>query len=59
MYKKVAINGAQIFAKRPLKINKIIKLRKRFKTLKWDKEIDEAKNNKLSWQLLATCVKFN
>lgn len=45
MYKRVAINGAQIFNIRPIKINKIVKLRKRYKNLTWKKDVDVAKNS--------------
>ncbi len=45
MYKKVAVNGVQIFNIRPVKIHRIVKLRKRYKNLKWKKEIDVLKNS--------------
>ena len=46
MYRKVAINhGGFLFAKRKLKIKKIIKLRRRYKNLHWNKSIDINKNS--------------
>ncbi len=46
MYRKVAINGKGfLFVRRKLKVNKIIKLRRRYRTLRWDKKIDIAKNS--------------
>ena len=45
MYKKAVVNGGRLFALRPLKINKIVKLRRRYKTLVWNKEVDMAKNS--------------
>lgn len=45
MYKKATVNGGKLFAMRPIKIKRVIKLRKRFKTLKWIKEIDVSKNS--------------
>lgn len=45
MYKKVAINGGVILAKRKVNIKKIIKLRHRYKNLHWDREVDIAKNS--------------
>ena len=46
MYKKIAINHTGfIFKKRKLKINKIIKLRRQYKNLRWNRAIDIAKNS--------------
>lgn len=45
MYRKVAINGGFLFAKRKVNIKKIIKLRRQYKNLRWDKEIDTLKNS--------------
>ena len=45
MYRKVAVNGGVLLAKRKLNIKKIIKLRRQFKNLHWDKKIDVAKNS--------------
>ena len=45
MYRKVAVNGGVILAMRKVNIKKIAKLRRRFRNLKWDKEIDMSKNS--------------
>lgn len=45
MYRKVAVNGGRLFAMRKVNINRIIKLRRRFKNLRWNKEIDMEKNS--------------
>lgn len=45
MYRRVAINGGVILAKRKVKITRIIKLRRRYKNLHWNKEVDVAKNS--------------
>ncbi len=45
MYRKVAVNGGEVLAKRKVKINKIIKLRRRYQQLIWDKKIDTEKNS--------------
>ena len=45
MYRKVAINGGVILAMRKVNIKKIAKLRRRFRSLKWDKEVDITKNS--------------
>lgn len=45
MYRKETINGGQTFNMRPVNIKRIAKLRKRYKTLVWKKEIDVAKNS--------------
>ena len=45
MYRKVAINGGVILAQRKVNIKKIIKLRRQFKNLHWNKKIDMAKNS--------------
>ena len=45
MYRRVAINGGIILAKRKVKINRIIKLRRRYKNLYWDRDVDIAKNS--------------
>lgn len=45
MYRKVAVNGGILLAKRKVKIKKIIKLRRQFKNLHWDKDIDISKNS--------------
>ena len=45
MYRKVAVNGVFLFAQRKVNIKKIIKLRRQFKNLHWDREIDTMKNS--------------
>ena len=45
MYRKIAVNGGEILAIRKIKINKIIKLRRRYHKLFWNKEIDTNKNS--------------
>lgn len=45
MYRKVAVNGGVILAMRKVNIKKIIKLRRQFRNLHWDKKIDIAKNS--------------
>jgi len=45
MYRKVALNGGKLFAKRKMNIKKIIKLRRQYKNLRWNREIDMAKNS--------------
>jgi len=45
MYRKIAVNGGEIFALRKIKINKIIKLRRKYQKLVWDKKIDIQKNS--------------
>ena len=46
MYRKVAINHKGfLFARRKLKIKKIIKLRRQYKNLKWNREVDVSKNS--------------
>ena len=45
MYRKVAVNGGVILAKRKVNIKKIIKLKRQFKNLYWDKELDMSKNS--------------
>ena len=45
MYRKVAVNGGVLLAKRKLNIKKIIKLRRQFRNLHWNKKIDMAKNS--------------
>lgn len=44
MYRKVAVNGGVILARRKVNIKKIARLRRRFRHLHWDKDIDVAKN---------------
>ncbi len=45
MYRRVAVNGGVLLAKRKVKIKKIIKLRRQFRNLHWDKEVDVSKNS--------------
>ena len=45
VYKKVARKYGVIFAKRDIKIKKIIKLKRRFKNLRWTREVDTLKNS--------------
>ncbi len=45
MYRQVAINGGVLLAMRDIKINKIAKVKRQFKGLHWNKEIDISKNS--------------
>jgi len=45
VYRKVATNRGTLLAKRKVKINKIIKLRRQYKNLHWDKRVDISKNS--------------
>lgn len=45
MYRKVAVNGGVLLAKRKVNIKKIIKLRHQYRDLHWDKEVDINKNS--------------
>ncbi len=45
MYRKVAVNGGEILAIRKVSIKKIIKLRRKYQTLIWNKERDIEKNS--------------
>lgn len=45
IYRKIAVNGGVLLAKRRVNINRIIKLRRRFRTLKWNKKVDIIKNS--------------
>ncbi|MBR2909738.1 MAG: nicotinamide mononucleotide transporter [Clostridia bacterium] len=45
MYRKVAVNGGEVLAIRKVKIKKIIKLRRQYQKLVWDKKIDTEKNS--------------
>ncbi len=44
MYRKVAVNGGVLLAKRKVNIKRIVKLRRHFKNLHWDREVDTTKN---------------
>ena len=45
MYRKVAVNGGVLLALRRVKIKKIIKLRRQYQGLKWNKDVDINKNS--------------
>ncbi|MCR5553471.1 MAG: nicotinamide riboside transporter PnuC [bacterium] len=45
MFKKEKKPTGQLFAMREIKVNKIIKLRKRYSNLYWDKKVDISKNS--------------
>lgn len=45
MYRKIAVNGGEVLAMRKIKINKIIKLRRQYQKLIWNKKIDINKNS--------------
>lgn len=46
MYRKTSINGGgMLFAKRKVNIKRIIKLRRQFRNLKWNREVDVNKNS--------------
>jgi len=46
MYRKVAVNGGGfLFARRKMNIKKIIKLRRQYKSLRWNREVDVSKNS--------------
>lgn len=45
MYRKVAVNGGIILAQRKVNIKRIAKLRRQFRNLHWDKQIDISKNS--------------
>ena len=45
MYRKIAVNGGKILAIRKVNIKRIIKLRRQFNSLRWNKTIDVAKNS--------------
>lgn len=45
MYRQKAVNGGKLFAKRKVSIKRIIKLRRMYKNLYWDKEVDIKKNS--------------
>lgn len=44
MYRKVAVNGGVLLAKRKVNIKRIVKLRRQYKNLHWDREVDTTKN---------------
>ncbi len=45
MYRKIAVNGGKILAMRKVNIRRIIKLKRQFRDLHWDKKIDMEKNS--------------
>ena len=45
MYRKTTVNGGVLLAMRKVKINKIARLKRQYKDLKWNKEIDMSKNS--------------
>lgn len=45
MYRKIAVNGGTLLAMRKVNIRRIIKLKRQFRNLHWDKKIDMEKNS--------------
>lgn len=45
MYRKIAINGGEVFAMRKLNIKRIVTLRHQYQKLHWDEKIDTEKNS--------------
>ena len=45
MYRKIAVNGGKILAMRKVNIRRIIKLKRQFTNLHWDKKVDMEKNS--------------
>ena len=45
MYRKVAVNGGVVLAMRKVNIKRIARLRRRFRNLHWNKQIDMSKNS--------------
>ncbi len=45
MFRKVAINGGFILVKRKVNIKRIAKLKRQYRNLRWNKQVDLAKNN--------------
>ena len=45
MYRKIAVNGGKILAMRKVNIRRIIKLKRQFRSLHWDKRVDMSKNS--------------
>ena len=45
MYIKRTVNGGKLLVRRKVKINRVIKLRRMYKGLYWDKEVDISKNS--------------
>ncbi len=45
MYRKIAVNGGKILAMRKVNIKRIIKLRRQFHNMRWNREVDVNKNS--------------
>ena len=45
IYRKATVNGGKILVKRRVKINRVIKLRRMYKNLHWNKKFDITKNS--------------
>ena len=45
MYRKIAVNGGKILALRKVNIRRIIKLKRQFRSLHWNKKIDMERNS--------------
>lgn len=45
MYRKIAVNGGKLLAMRKVNIRRIIKLKRQFKNLHWNKKVDMEKNS--------------
>ena len=45
MYRKTTVNGGVLLAMRDIKITKIARLKRQFKNLRWDKQVDISKNS--------------
>jgi len=45
LYRRVAVNGGELLSKRSMSIKRVIKIRRRFKSLHWNKSVDISKNS--------------
>ena len=45
VYRKAKVNGGRVLARRKVKINRVIKLRRMYRELYWDKKVDIVKNS--------------
>lgn len=45
MYRKIAVNGGEVFAMRKMNIKKIVKLRHQYQKLVWNEKVDTDKNS--------------
>ena len=45
MYRKEKVNGGKVLVKRKVSINRVIKLRRMYRNLYWDKQTDTSKNS--------------